>query len=139
MSPNYWESSMNSKNKGSSFERLICGKLSLWLTKGKNKDTLWRSSMSGGRATVGRGQVRQCGDIAAVAEEGHVLTNNYYIECKFLRDLGFSTFVLNNKGPLAKFWQVAKTEARKYGLHPVIIAKGNHFPIIVLTTNQMGG
>jgi hypothetical protein len=121
------------KQKGSAFEREVCTKLSLWLTNGKNKDVLWRSAMSGGRATVGRGQVRQCGDICSVSEEGHVLTNSYYIECKHYHDLQFNSFVLHGKGCLAKFWQTAKTEARKYGLHPVLIAKGNHFPAIVIT------
>jgi len=38
--------------KGSNFERLISTRLSLWWTDGKHDDTIWRSSMSGGRATV---------------------------------------------------------------------------------------
>jgi len=38
--------------KGSNFERLISTRLSIWWTDGKHDDTIWRSSMSGGRATV---------------------------------------------------------------------------------------
>lgn len=124
---------VNSKAKGSQFEREVCVKLSLWLTKGQNKDVLWRTAMSGGRATVGRGKVRQCGDICSVAEEGHVLTNNYFIECKHVRDLQFDMFILHDKGYLARYWMTARTQARKYGLQPLLIAKANRFPIVVLT------
>lgn len=55
--------------KGSSFERKMCKLLSLWWTKGQNDDVLWRSSNSGGRATVrgrqGKRTSGHCGDIAA--------------------------------------------------------------------------
>ena len=40
------------KAKGSSFERLICKELSLWITGGEHQDVFWRSAMSGGRSTV---------------------------------------------------------------------------------------
>ena len=40
------------KEKGSSFERLVCKRMSMWLSKGERDDLFWRSAMSGGRATV---------------------------------------------------------------------------------------
>jgi hypothetical protein len=76
------------KGKGSSFERKVCVLLSLWVTNGKKKDAFWRSSMSGGRATihVKRGDKnRQAGDIAAVAPEGHQFTDVFFAECKHVR------------------------------------------------------
>lgn len=44
--------SKNSKNKGNGFEREMCRKLSLWWSNGERDDLLWRSSNSGGRATM---------------------------------------------------------------------------------------
>ena len=61
------------KQKGSGFERTICHELSMWISHGKHDDLFWRSSMSGGRATVmfkKGGQNRtQNGDITAIQME----------------------------------------------------------------------
>lgn len=40
-----------SKGKGKSFERLVSKKMSLWLTCGEDKDCIWLTKSSGGRAT----------------------------------------------------------------------------------------
>lgn len=124
------------KGKGSGFEREVCAKLSLWISKGKNKDIFWRSAMSGGRATIhhSAGQpIRQYGDICAVAPEGHPFIQDWYIECKHLRNLAIASFLLKNEGPLSQFWYKAKQQALNYGTEPMIIAKQNHGPIIVIT------
>lgn len=124
------------KAKGSAFERWICAALSLWVTNGASKDVFWRSAMSGGRATihVGRGQKnRQAGDICAVAPEGHILTDQYFIECKHLKDLNLTGFVLSDVGPLAKFWKVCVEQATTHGRIPMLIAKQNQQPVMVLT------
>ncbi|MBM3120244.1 MAG: hypothetical protein FJ006_12010, partial [Chloroflexi bacterium] len=56
-------------SKGASFERDISRQLSLWWTHGERDDVFWRSSMSGGRATVrakkGQKTAYQNGDITA--------------------------------------------------------------------------
>jgi hypothetical protein len=122
-----------SKQKGSEFERAICVRLSLWVTVGKKKDCFWRSAMSGGRATVKRGEVRQAGDITAVAPEGHSLTDYYYIECKAYRTLDIASFLVKGVGVLSKFWEVTCREAKSHGRHPMLIAKQNNMPILVLT------
>jgi hypothetical protein len=123
------------KRKGSSFERVICKSLSLWITKGKSADAFWRSSLSGGRATVAhrKGQsVRQAGDICAVAPEGHSLTDRFYFECKHYRDLKWDRFILEGAGPLAKFWKEARKQALVHGREPVLIAKQNGYPVFVI-------
>jgi hypothetical protein len=120
------------KQKGSGFERKICVALSLWLSCGQRKDLLWRSAMSGGRATVSRGTVRQAGDITAVAPEGHDLIDHCFIECKHYRDLGLSKLLLG-KGILASFWLVARREAAVYRRAPIVIAKQNMFSTLLLT------
>lgn len=74
------------KGKGSSFERDMCRTLSLWWSKGKRDDIFWRSSNSGGRATVrsraGRGTFGQYGDVQATDPIGQPLLDLCTIELK---------------------------------------------------------
>lgn len=129
------------KHKGAAFEREICSKLSLWITHGKRTDTLWRSAMSGGRATVAKAKgidVRQCGDICPVAEEAYEFCSKWFIECKHVRHLALDHMIVKGTGPLAKFWEKAVTEAKRYGRDPMIIARQNGWPTIVITkTNHL--
>jgi hypothetical protein len=120
------------KKKGSGFERVICKLFSRWVTGGKREDVFWRSAMSGGRATVAKGKVRQSGDITAVAPEGHVLTDYWFMECKTGFGLAVGLFLLRGMGPLAKFWKVAVKEAKKYGKEPMLIARQSGLPTIVV-------
>lgn len=139
---------VNSKAKGSQFEREVCKALSLWVTHGQREDVFWRSAMSGGRATVAhkKGQSnRQAGDICAVAPEGHALLANFYIECKHVKSLDLDSFFVKNTGALAKFWEVAYRGASLSGARtPMIVAKQNGWPILVFslipsTTRLMAG
>lgn len=121
--------------KGAGFERMICKALSLWVSHGSDVDLFWRSAMSGGRATQARKKgisVRQSGDICAQAPEAHVLTDAWFMECKFRKDLQFDFFLLRNKGILASFWNKARAEARHYERTPVLIVKQNGYPIVVI-------
>lgn len=124
------------KSKGANFERDICKKLSLWISKGEREDLFWRSAMSGGRATVGAKKGKdlrhQAGDITAVHPSGHVLTDKFYIECKHYRDLQLDKFVVCGLGRLAKFWETTREEALQHGRRPMLIAKQNNMPTIVL-------
>lgn len=78
--------------KGSSFERLICKKLSLWWTDGDRDDVFWRSSQSGGRATQraksGKKTYGSYGDVAAVDPIGEPLIRSFTIELKRGRSHG---------------------------------------------------
>ncbi len=73
-------------SKGASFERDISRQLSLWWTHGERDDVFWRSSMSGGRATVrakkGQKTAYQNGDITATDPIGSPLIENVVIELK---------------------------------------------------------
>ena len=44
--------SSNPKEKGSSNERKLSRQLSLWFTNGESDDIFWRSTNSGGTATI---------------------------------------------------------------------------------------
>lgn len=123
------------KNKGSAYERRVCAQLSRWITHGAKDDCLWRASMSGGRATVHHRKgsvVRQVGDIVAVSPEGHVL-DGYFIECKHVKNLSLDAFFLTGKGVLANFWRIACQEATKHERTPMLIARQNRYPDLVLT------
>lgn len=126
---------MNSKQKGGSFEREICVALSKWLTNGKSEDVFWRSAMSGGRATVRKGAVRQAGDITAVASEGHILTDNLYIECKHLRNISLDSLI-KGKGELLNIWKTTEIEAAKYNRIPTLIFRQNRWPTVLCTIKQ---
>lgn len=121
------------KKKGAQFERVICKRLSLWITDGKREDVFWRSAMSGGRATVSKGAVRQCGDVCANSAEGYDFSSKWFIECKHVKKLDLESFLFKRIGRLAKFWTKACKEAEKYGRDPMIICQQNGWPVLVVT------
>ena len=124
------------KAKGSAFERSVCIDLSKWVSGGNARiDLFWRSALSGGRATVKRGTVRQAGDITAVAPEGHVLTDNFYLECKHLKNISLDGLI-KGKGALINIWATTVMEALKYNRVPILIFRQNHWPTIFCTNDS---
>lgn len=75
-----------SKNKGNSFERLICKQLSLWWSEGKSDDIFWRTASSGGRSTQrakkGKATKNHDGDIGCVDASGQPFLDLFILECK---------------------------------------------------------
>lgn len=73
-------------HKGSSYERVICKRLSSWWTYDTQDDVFWRSSQSGGRATVrfrkGQRTAGSYGDICALDPIGEPLLKLFTIELK---------------------------------------------------------
>ncbi len=124
------------KAKGASFERDVCKRLSLWVSNDTREDWFWRSAMSGGRATVGAKKGKdlrhQAGDITAVHPGGHVLTDEWFIECKHVKYLGLDQFLVKGTGPLATFWGKCRKEAFAHDKTPVIIAKQNGWPTLLM-------
>jgi hypothetical protein len=72
--------------KGADFERDISRTLSLWWSHGERDDIFWRTSMSGGRATVrrkaGKATAYQAGDITSTDPVGAPLIKATVIELK---------------------------------------------------------
>lgn len=124
--------------KGHEFERKVCKDLSLWVSGGTREDLFWRSSMSGGRATVHRKRgvlnLSQVGDISAVAREGHWLTDRFAIECKSYKVLGIDSSLFKGKGLLLAFWNEIRGKAAYVGKQPLLIAKQNLFPVFLVTS-----
>jgi hypothetical protein len=123
--------------KGSAFERLLCRKLSLWLSHGERSDLLWRSSMSGGRATLqlAKDEVNraQSGDLTAIARDAYRFCDRTFIEAKHYRDLAIARGLLCDTGRLAGFWKNTVAAAAKYDKTPLLIARQNRYPIIAIT------
>lgn len=117
------------KQKGSSFERDICSRLSRWLTDGSRNDVLWRSAMSGGRSVEAA-----CGDISAVAEEGFPFTNKFVIECKHYNEQIFAPLVFHQYSQLNKWWPKLLNESLKFKRHPMLIVKQQNKPTLVVVS-----
>lgn len=149
------------KSKGGAFERLICSKLSLWVSQNQRDDLFWRSSQSGGRASVrfkkGKDTVT-AGDITAIHPDGMALTDRYIIECKFVKNMHFDSIIfdgpninidkikskkppkdkkkkpksrVNNNDKIAAWWKILQRECKNHNKRPVLIVKQNRRPILM--------
>jgi len=128
------------KSKGGAFERRVCKSLSLWVSGGEREDLFWRSAMSGGRATQklkkGKKLLAQTGDISAIDPMGDALIKSYYIECKSYKDLRIPAFIYQSGGLLKSFWEETIEQADQYEKLPMLIAKQNQYPIMVLLPQE---
>jgi len=110
--------------KGSSFERSICKKLSLWWTRKKRDDIFWRTSTSGARATTRKKQnkstANSAGDIMALDSTGEIFTKNFLIEIKrgYSQKISLLSFVdsspKNKKPILLQWWIKAENEKKEH-------------------------
>lgn len=123
-------------SKGAAFERQTCRELSLWLSHGENDDLLWRSAMSGGRATVqfkkGRANRFQAGDMSAISALGEKLTELFLIECKCYGDLQMIGLYLGLKTGIYKHWHETLDDAAKHKRWPMLIARQSRTPTFLL-------
>jgi len=129
------------KTKGSAFERLVCKRLSMWLTRGERDDLFWRSAMSGGRATL---QLRddilnpaQSGDLTAISQESYAFAERSFIECKHYRELGIARGFICRTGTLWGFWEIAVRDAERQGKQPILVVRQNRYPIIVIAREML--
>lgn len=124
----------NPKSKGSSFERWICSALSLWSSEGKRDDLFWRSSLSGGRATVrfskGKDTKNQYGDIVAIDPDGFWFTDIFIVECKHYKDLELVPFLFD-KGFIWKTWGKLIDQCRNHKRTPFLVMKQNRYPTLL--------
>src|SRR6266403_502365 len=121
------------KIKGGNFERSIAKHLSLWYSQGKREDLFWRSSMSGGRATVSKIKLSAvAGDICATAGEGAGFTDKWYIECKHVANLNLQSWLLKKAGPIAGWWTTAVLRSNTHNKYPMLILKQNLLDTMVV-------
>lgn len=128
------------KGKGSGFEREICEYLSKWWTDGERDDVFWRTSISGGRATVrgkkGKSTQNQAGDITAVDPIGIALTKVFSIELKCgysrhpLADLMEKSRSTNTVWP--KWFRQAEREQKNANAFSwLLITRRNYMDVLV--------
>ena len=77
---------MPKSSKGGAFERHVADRLSYWWTGDPNQSVFWRTSQSGGRATVrrrkGKFTAGHCGDIASTDPCSAPFTRLFAVEVK---------------------------------------------------------
>lgn len=124
---------INSKNKGSAFERIVCKELSLWWTSGESDAVFHRSVTSGGFATTrakgGKKSENAYGDIMVLDTIGKPLLDL----CCFELKCGYGKWCVidmmdrsinSAQSTVEKFWEQACAEAeRAHVPYGVVIAK----------------
>ncbi|MGB4206060.1 MAG: hypothetical protein WBJ84_10645 [Bacteroidales bacterium] len=132
------------KLKGSSFERTICKKLSLWVSKNKRDDIFWRTNSSGGRYTVrkkvGLDTYNQAGDITNAHPEGEFLVNYFIFELKSYKKINIWDFFKDQdkKTLLYEWWIKLNNECKNCNKIPILIVKEDYKPVLLLTNSYFG-
>jgi hypothetical protein len=116
------------KSKGSSFERDVSSKLSLWFSYGERDDIFYRSHSSGARFTSRKKSKKdtafQSGDITCSDPIGEDFINKVTIECKTgygKWDVLDSIDSKQKETTLEKFWAQCQTDSVAAGKEPVLI------------------
>lgn len=127
------------KLKGSSFERWVATKLSIWASEKKDSCIFWRTASSGGRATQlakhGHKDPWQCGDINCIRKLGEDLIRNFCIELKFYKDLRIENFIYGSDATKTAvyFWKKLKEHVNEHCYKmPMLICKQNKKKILVV-------
>lgn len=125
--------------KGGGFERKQATRLSLWASGGTRQDVYWRSSLSGGRATVGaRGHglsmEAHAGDLVCTHACGYFLTQLFRIECKAYQALYLDRMVWGHAGVMHIIWEPTADACRDTTREPLVIAREDYQREIVMTT-----
>lgn len=119
-----------SKEKGNKYEREIAGKLSLWISEGKNKNLLWRNSSSGARATVSKEKLdNQIGDISSDSKEGHDFVKLFLVECKHYKDIKLENLIWrtdNSNKNILGWWKRYSVDALDNNKILMLICKQNN-------------
>ncbi len=130
----------HSSKKGGGYERLMSKRLSLWISNGERDDLLWRSAMSGGRATLkakkGGGSKSQSGDLSAIDPLGCKFLDLFVVSLRHRKDFKFHRLVTQNKGLFVESWQDVCNEAHREGKHPMLIVRQNRCPDVIAVDND---
>lgn len=134
-------SRINSKQKGSAFEREIGRGLSLWLTHGERGDLFSRNVGSGSRFTIaekaGR-ELAQAGDLMAAHHLAFDFMDRFIVEAKHYKSLEIPAYFSFRGKFLNEIIRKTAGQAKSSGKHYLIIAKQNNLPAFVITTPTVG-
>jgi len=129
--------------KGSSFERYVGLRLSLWLTEGARTDLFSRNVLSGGRFTQRSKTGMELaipGDLAAAHPLAIDFIQMFMVECKHHRNINLDVYLfdLQQKSSLAKIIQKAREQAAMVKVVPLIVVKQNNRDAAVLMSRMIG-
>jgi hypothetical protein len=132
------------KAKGSSFERYVGVRLSLWLTEGERTDLFSRNVLSGGRFTnqAKKGlELAIPGDLAAAHPLAIEFITKFMVECKHHKNINLDVYLFDTqqKSSLAKIIDKALAEAKLANVVPLIVVKQNNRDAAVLMQHAVGG
>jgi hypothetical protein len=124
-------------NKGSSFERDICKRFSLWISENARDDIFWRTAGSGARATnrKRRGQTtcNSEGDMGCLDAEFSWFTDSVLIECK----RGYNSWRIDDalmskipKGGVWAIWNRLAKDACESNKSPLLVLKQDRRPVL---------
>jgi len=92
--------------------------------------------MSGGTATTrakrGVKAAALAGDVSSIDIDSHWLVRNWYIEVKHYADLQILRGFTHNSGKLHRFWLRTVQEAAYYGKQPMLLAKQDRLPELLI-------
>lgn len=130
-------------SKGAAWERVVCRKLSLWVSNMAREDVFWRSSMSGGRATVWRKKGKKhadaaCGDVTAILPAGRRFLDIFFVECKATRNLHLDAYLSRTlKGQKDDHWFKPCAQSKDHAKSPFVILKRDRMEPMVFV-NKTG-
>lgn len=92
--------------------------------------------MSGGRATVAHKKNDEThqsgGDLTGTDEVGFWLTSRFSIECKFYKEFSLDAWVYDRKQGIPEFWNQCRRDAKRAKKAPMLIAKKNQYPELLV-------
>lgn len=123
------------KSKGSSFERDIARRLSMWLTGGVDDRQLIRTVLSGGWT---RGQEsreegwRHVGDLAPNGPIGEQFRRRFAVECKHRKTIDLYG-CWSRQDAIAEWWPQLRKDCAgiDFQLQPLLVFRPNSRPIMV--------
>jgi len=128
------------KAKGSDFERLICRKLTHWITGSEKPEIFWRSGGSGSVFTRGKSNTKgggnMPGDLMAIHAKGQWLCEAFSIECKSYKDYRLEKVLTEKKDHVTEWWMQACDDAKKSSRFPMLIFKRNRGEIFIGIDNR---
>lgn len=128
------------KEKGSAWELKVGVALSLWVSDGARADLFARTVLSGGQFTRSEEGEGAPGDLQANHPRAFEFMALFSVECKHHRDIGLDRYILDLSGTsfLSKVFKQTQIQAATLGLFPMVVAKQNHQPAIVLLDGGVG-
>jgi hypothetical protein len=114
------------KAKGSDFERVMCKRISVWLSGGESDDLIWRNKGQPNRSIKGRRRLEQFGDAHAIAGAAEWFMNRYNIEFKNVVELDLLEQVDKPKKKeslILTHWKQCRRDANDTDRRPLLIQK----------------